>query len=345
MKAMVLAAGLGTRMRPLSALVAKPVLPVLNRPLLAWTLEALRRAGVDEAIVNTHHLPSTVRAALGDGRAFGLQVSYSHERAILGTGGGPRRVLDRLGRGPVLIVNGDMLFDFDLRTLVREHRRSGAAVTLGVRAMPRGGRYAPVVVGRGGEVTWVRGVSATPPSRGRRTLFTGLHVVDPALLARLPPGPSDSVADLYSRLVVEGRGAVVKALALEGAWYDLGSPRLYLSAQLELLRARFRGARAVDPTARIAADARVREAVIGAGCVVAPGARVERSVLWPGAVVGPGAVVLDAVLARGARLPEGASARGVIQARATAALRREPGCEVDQDQARFAGALQQSRGA
>jgi NDP-sugar pyrophosphorylase family protein len=345
MKAMVLAAGLGTRMRPLSSLVAKPVLPVLNRPLLAFTLDALRRAGVDEAIVNTHHLPATVRSALGDGRDFGVRLGYSHERTILGTGGGPRRVLDRLGRGPVLIVNGDMLFDFDLRALVREHRRSGAAVTLGVRPMPRGGRYAPVVVGRGGEVTWLRGASAAPPRSGRRTLFTGLHVVDPALFARLPPGPSDSVADLYSRLIAEGRGDVVKAFALEGAWYDLGSPRLYLRAQLELLRARFRGARAVDPTARIAADARVREAVIGAGCVVAPGARVERSVLWPGAVVGPGAVVQDAVLARGAVVPRGGTALGVIQARATAALRREPGCELDKGQARFAGALHEPRGA
>jgi NDP-sugar pyrophosphorylase family protein len=100
MKAMVLAAGLGTRLRPLTLLAAKPVLPVLNRPLLHWTLDRLAEAGVRAAVVNTHHLPGTVRRALGDGRAFGLRLRYSHERRILGTGGGPRAVRAWLGREP-----------------------------------------------------------------------------------------------------------------------------------------------------------------------------------------------------------------------------------------------------
>lgn len=341
MRAMILAAGLGTRMRPLSSLVGKPVLPVLNRPLLRFTLDALRRAGVDEAIVNLHHLPATVRAALGDGRDAGVRLTYTHERTILGTGGGPRRVRAWLGRGPVLIVNGDMLFDFDLCALVRDHRRSGAAATLAVRRMPRGGRYAPVAVGRGGEVTWVRGVPGEPPARGRRTLFTGIHVIDPALFERLPPGPSDSVADLYAPLVTQ-RAAVVRAFGVEGAWYDLGTPRLYLHAQLELLRARSRGrgGSAIHPEARVDATAIVRNAVVGAGCVVGSGARVERSVLWAGTRVGADAVVRGSILARGASVAPRAVAVDVIQARAVAALRREPGCEWEGNQVRFAGALQ-----
>jgi len=157
MKAMVLAAGLGLRMRPLTLLRAKPVLPVLDRPLIAFTLERLARAGVREAVVNLHHLPETVRAALGSGRRFGLRILYVHEPEILGTGGGPRAVRECLGRGEVLLVNGDMYFDFDLRELVARHRRSGAAATLALRRHPEPGAYSTVVTDRRGRILSIAG--------------------------------------------------------------------------------------------------------------------------------------------------------------------------------------------
>jgi hypothetical protein len=127
---MVLAAGLGTRMRPLTLLRAKPALPVMNRPLIHWTLERLARHGIREVVVNLHHLPASVVRAVGDGSAFGLKVQYTRERTILGTGGGPRKARPLLGDGPVLIVNGDVLFDFDLGDLMRQHRRRKASATL-----------------------------------------------------------------------------------------------------------------------------------------------------------------------------------------------------------------------
>ena len=130
MKAMVLAAGFGLRMRPLTQLVAKPALPVLNRPLIQWTLEALAGAGVREVMVNLHHLPRTVERAVGDGTRFGLHVRYSREREILGTGGGPRRVRRFFAGGPALLVNGDMAFGLDLSKLIERHRSSGACATL-----------------------------------------------------------------------------------------------------------------------------------------------------------------------------------------------------------------------
>ena len=127
MKAMVLAAGLGLRMRPLTLLRAKPVLPVLNRPLLEWTMIRLARAGVTDAVVNLHHLPETVTAVLGSGRRFGLRIRYSRESTILGTGGGPRAVREVFGDEPLLLVNGDVLFDLDLRRLLTVHRTCGRA--------------------------------------------------------------------------------------------------------------------------------------------------------------------------------------------------------------------------
>ena len=134
---MILAAGLGQRMRPLSTLRAKPVLPVLNRPLLHWTLQRLARDGFRDVVINLHYLPASVRDAVGSGEEFGVRVCYSHERRILGSGGGPRSVRHFFGSNPFLLVNGDMYFDFDLRALMKRHARSGATATLGAEAEPR----------------------------------------------------------------------------------------------------------------------------------------------------------------------------------------------------------------
>lgn len=301
---MVLAAGLGTRMRPLSHLAAKPVLPVLNRPLLRWTLELLARSGVDEVIVNLHHRPGSVRRALGDGRDLGLRITYSYERRVLGTAGGPRKVRERLGDQPFLLVNGDVAFDFDLRSLYNRHLASGAQATLALLAHPRARSYGAVITDRRGRVLSLAGLPR--PARGTASLFTGVHVLSPALLDRLPRGPSDSVRDLYAPLVAEG-GRIL-GVRVRGAWYDLGSPALYLASQVSMMASGFRdvprGA-VVDPDARVAAEARVEASVVGAGVVVEAGARVTGSVLWPGARVGAGAAVRDAILAGRVRVLAG----------------------------------------
>ena len=147
MKAMVLAAGLGLRMRPLTQIKAKPVLPVLNRPLVHWTLDLLAHHGVTQVVINLHHLPRTVVQAVGSGREFGLQVTWSRERRILGTGGGPRRVRDFFGSEPFFLVNGDVVFDFDLTDLLAKHRAAGARATLALVANPEPRRYSSIVTG------------------------------------------------------------------------------------------------------------------------------------------------------------------------------------------------------
>ena len=291
---MVLAAGLGLRMRPLTLLRAKPVLPVLDRPLIAFTLERLARAGVREAVVNLHHLPETVRAALGSGRRFGLRILYVHEPEILGTGGGPRAVRECLGRGEVLLVNGDMYFDFDLRELVARHRRSGAAATLALRRHPEPGAYSTVVTDRRGRILSIAGKPA--PAEGTLSMFAGIHVIDPRLLERLPAGVSDSVRDLYLPLLAEG--GQLHGVRHAGAWYDFGRPSLYRDAQLRMLSGRGRGQLLVGRGARVAAAA-ARRSVIGARSRVAAGARVVSSILWEDVVVEAGARVERAIVTAG----------------------------------------------
>lgn len=319
---MVLAAGLGMRMRPLTLLAAKPALPVLNRPLLHWTLETLARAGVREVIVNTHHLPATVRRAAGDGRAFGLRVTYAHERTILGTGGGPRAVRGFFGREPFLLVNGDVLFDFDLAAVAARHRASGARATLVLKDIPDVEAYGGVVTRRDGTIVAIAGMPR--PAPGRQALFTGVHVIDPALLDRLPPGPSDSVRHLYVPLLAEGERLL--GVRVRSAWYDFGSPSLYLASQITLLsRGRSGASRRtlVHPDARVHPRARLRRCVVGRDAVIGEAADVEESVLWDGARVGAGARVAASILATGARVAGAASVEGQLVIPA-ARLRNRP---------------------
>jgi NDP-sugar pyrophosphorylase family protein len=311
---MVLAAGLGTRMRPLTLLRAKPALPVMNRPLLHWTLDLLAKNGVTSVMINLHHLPSTVMDAVGDGRMFGLRVSYSREPRILGTGGGPRKVRAFFGDAPFILVNGDMVFDFDLRGLVRRHEKARARATLALRPNPDPRRYSAVRTTKDGRVTSLAGLPR--PTRGTASLFTGVHVLDPALLDRLPAGPSDTVRDLYARLVEEGE--TVLGVRVRGKWFDIGSPALYLASQRALLAAGFGGAKGgvlVHPDARVHPSARVRRSVIGPGSVVEAGARVTDSALWDHVQVGRGAQVRDSILASGTRVGVGEKMAGVVVTR------------------------------
>jgi NDP-sugar pyrophosphorylase family protein len=307
---MILAAGFGLRMRPLSLLRAKPALPVLNRPLVHWTLERLARGGVTDVVINLHHLPDTIRGEVGTGRRFGLRVRYSHEPRILGTGGGPRSVRDFFGDEPCLVVNGDIWFEFDLERLLARHRAAGALATLALKRNPDPSRYSPVILGPAGEV---RAIAGRPrPRRGTPLLFTGVHILEPRLLERLPRGASDSVRDLY--LPALARGERIAGVVVRGAWYDLGTPELYLRAQRRLLRRAVTGVKggvAIHASARAERGARISASVVGPHCRIGQGATIEGSVLWERVRIGRGARVRGAILTTGAEVRDGERVSGV----------------------------------
>jgi len=204
-----------------------------------------------------------------------------------------------------------MVFDFDLRGLVRRHEQAGARATLALRPNPDPRRYPPIRTARNGRVTSMPGVKRARP--GTPSLFTGIHMVDPALLDRLPRGESDTVRDLYAKLVDEGE--IVLGVRMRGPWLDIGSPALYLSAQRALLARGFGGADGgvlIDPTADVHPGARVSRSVIGPGAVLEDGARVSGSVLWDGVRVGAGARVTGSILASGTRVREGEKMTGMV---------------------------------
>jgi NDP-sugar pyrophosphorylase family protein len=204
-----------------------------------------------------------------------------------------------------------MVFDFDLRGLVRRHEKAHARATLALRPNPDPRRYSAVRTGTDGRVRSLAGLPR--PSRGAPSLFTGVHVLDPALLDRLPAGPSDTVRDLYAHLVEEGE--TVLGVRVRGKWFDIGSPSLYLASQRALLAAGFGGAKGgvlVHPDAEVHRDARVRRSVIGAGSVVEAGAEVTDSILWDDVRVGRGSRIRGSILATGTRAGEGEKMVGMV---------------------------------
>jgi NDP-sugar pyrophosphorylase family protein len=229
MKAMILAAGFGTRLRPLTNVVPKPLLPVAGMPLIVWNLLLLKRHRFQDIIINLHHLGPMIEHALGDGTRFGLNLHYSHEAVILGTGGGIKQVEGFFSGEPFLVLNGDTLFELDLDAFIAFHRERDAAATLVVRPDPDAERWGLVEIGSNRRVVSItgRGVPADGPLEPR--MFAGIHILHPRLLRAVPQGKESSIIDAYVRGLHEGEQ--ILGYDLTGYWSDVGTPERY--AQVE----------------------------------------------------------------------------------------------------------------
>ena len=310
----VLCAGLGTRLRPLTGLVPKPAVPLCQVPLIRHALGLLSGAGIRRVVVNVHHLPEAMAAAAGAAAAeLGLELALSREPVMAGTAGALRQAAPLLSEAEaVVVLNGDVLFDVDLAAALSAHRATGALATMALLPMPAGARYAAVELDEAGRVRRIAGKFGPGGDGLTPWHFPGLHLVSPELLALIPalPFECDLNRDLYPPLM--GRG-LVRGLVTHGAWRDLGTPASYLAANLEVAAGRIDLARfglpaprRVAGSARIDPGATVGEAVvIGEGCVVPAGARVDRAVLWPGTRLRQGEVVIDAVAAGELRVAAG----------------------------------------
>jgi len=301
---MVLAAGSGERMGPLTNDRAKPALPLMNRPLIHHVLDRLARHGVLRAVVNLHHRPESLTALLETGTPERMTVVLSPEPAILGTAGGIRAALGHLEPdAPVLVVNADCLSDADLPSLAAADRAAraghGAVATLAVRARAPDEPYAPVHLDDRGLIVGIGGEGET----GEACTFTGLHILSPEVIARIPEtGPSDIVRDVYMPMLREGRR--LGAWRHRGWWVEIGNPALYLKAHLDLLaEPGFMGS--LPPSAGAPVRG-VGPSFAGERCEGLKNARLDRAVLGPGCRLGDGCVVTGSLLAAGVRVGRGA---------------------------------------
>lgn len=299
-KAFILGAGLGTRLRPLTEHLPKPLVPLFHKPLAEWAMEACVRAGVGEFAINTHHLPDAWRLENGrwsmnpqpgtpGGNGLlarratwcGHPVEFFHEPELLETGGGIRNLAAWIGGEPVLVHNGDIFSSMPLQRLVEAHAKSGNVATLAVRSS---GPSLHLAI-QDGLVIDIR----HQLGRAEGThLFTGIYVFSPELLDFIGGGKVSVIAAFLELARLGKLGAVVLD---DGRWFDLGDIESYLAAHRELALAD-----PIHPLAEVSPAARIECSVVGPGATIAAGAEVVDSVVWPGASVSGGERVVSTVV-------------------------------------------------
>ena len=323
-QAMILAAGFGKRLRPFTDEVPKPLIEVLGVPLIEHALAHARRAGIRRVAINTHHLHPAIEEALG-ARYDDVELVFSHEPTILGTGGGIRQMAERLdSAGPFLVLNADALIDLDVEGLLAAHRARPAAATLVLTDAPDKERYGLIGTDVDERITTFAGRVSPRGPVVRERMFCGVHIITRAVLERLPKGEFSGVAvAAYPPMLDDGE--VLRAFDHTGLFCDVGTPERLLMANLDLLTGRTRLSRAprwakcggavfVHPDAQVDVSAILRPGVvIQAGATVGPGAQVgPRVVVGRGARVGAGATLERAVLLGGARVSDGAVFRSGV---------------------------------
>ena len=315
MKAMILAAGYGTRLRPLTHLVPKPLFPVANKPLVGYAVESLRAAGISELVVNLHHLPDALEEMLADAYPE-LTLHFSLEHAILGTGGGIRRVRSILdGADDFLVVNGDTFQSPPWDALIHARRDRSAVAALALRHPPAGDRFTAVWLDDGR-------VTGFGDGSGEALMFSGAHAISPRIFERMPDEDEFGIVESVYRMLA-GEGALAGVVD-DGPWFDVGTPRRYLAANAAL-----RGSGSlVDPTARV--TGKVERSVVGARTTVE--GELDECVVWEDCFVGPGVRLRGCIVGHGVELHEGVLLENAMVCCDDVAISRD-------DRYRFAGGI------
>lgn len=300
MKGFILAAGFGTRLWPLTEDRTKAAIPFLNRPLINYSVEYLASNGIRDIIVNLHHQPESIRAALGDGSALGVKIEYSLEDEILGTSGALDRVRESLLDDDFVVINGKIVTNIDLGRTVAEHRSQNAIATLVLKRNAALEHFSMVEIDDRGWITRFAGFPdvALPQAAaaeaaaaaggvvattgGEPLMFTGIQVLSPQIFEYVPRGCfSHSTIHVYPQAIAAGEAVVGRVATAD--WYEMSTLGRYLEAHLRLMRG--------------------GSVIAGNDCVIERGARVEQSVLWDRVTVASGARVRRSVLADGVRIP------------------------------------------
>lgn len=317
--AVILVGGEGTRLRPLTARTPKPMLPLVDRPLLSYTFEHLAQHGVGRTVLSCGYLPTQIEEHFGE-HHDGMEIAYRVEDSPLGTGGAIRFGAEGLVDGTFLGMNGDSLRMADIGALIAFHREKGALATLLLTPVDDPTRFGLVRLAADGRVAAFL-EKPRPEEIDTNLINAGLYVLEPEVLDLIEPGRPVSIErDVFPRIVEQGR---LYGLALPGYWLDVGTPESYLEAHRDVLErkadtevGRLLGDDflSVDATAQVAPGAHiVPPAFVGAGAVIEAGARIgSRVVVAAGAHVGADCVLEDAVIGAGARLGRGVQVHGAI---------------------------------
>ena len=295
MRAIVLSAGYGTRLWPLTEDRTKPAIPILGKPLVGYVAEYVASYGFDEIVVNLHHRPESVRKALGDGSRFGVRLHYVEEPQILGTSGALDNTREFFERDTFLVVNGKIITDIDLKAALDTHRITNALATLVLLPNTRRERFS-IVETEDGRVTRFGGMPDPGAVGPAPLMFTGIHIMEPRIFDYIPRDVfSDSVTHVYPQAIANGE--TIAAHVATGKWRELSTLKRYLEISVEMLK-----------------EAGM-EYVTGAGGDVSSDASVSASILWDGVKIGAGARVNHCVLADEVTVPENQTIENAVVVR------------------------------
>ncbi|MFM7322475.1 MAG: sugar phosphate nucleotidyltransferase [Armatimonadota bacterium] len=338
----IIAGGAGTRLRPLTYVRPKPLVPVVNRPFLEYQVALLKRHGIDEIVFCTNYMADKIAGHFGDGSRFGVRMRYAIEETPLGTAGAIRNARELTGPQTFVVLNGDVLTDFDLSSIVEFHKEKGAMVTLALKEVPSPSPYGVIVTDDEGRVLEFREPSeekkkllaANPniETTGVDYINAGIYVMEPEALERIPGGVPVSIErETYPQLLREG--VPFYAIARDGYWLDIGRPAQYRQATNAVLSRDIsvevpgewtlsgywceEGAE-VDPTAHVAPTVHV-----GAGARIGAGASITgRTVIGRRCRIGENASLTDCILEEGVIVAAGVEIRDAIL---------DDGCHVETD--------------
>jgi mannose-1-phosphate guanylyltransferase len=321
MRAIVLGAGLGTRLRPITYELPKPMVPVLGEPVGAHILRLLVKHGFDRVIANLHHFPAMIRECFGDGSDYGVKISYSYEENLLGTAGGVRNVRDFFGGETFLVISGDALTDIDLGLLWQRHREAGGIGTLSLKRIANPSQLGVAIIGEDGRI---QGFQEKPdPAEALSDLGNcGIYVFEPEIFDYFPDSDFvDWAGDVFPVLLEQD--VPIYGHEIDDYWNDVGSLDEYRQGNFDALmgkvRVELRGAE-LEPGLRIGGssvlegqvlmeppvfvgedcavgpDARLTgPVVIGDGCTIGEGATLREVVVWPGTEVAPNALLIGGI--------------------------------------------------
>jgi NDP-sugar pyrophosphorylase family protein len=321
MKAMILAAGYGTRLRPVTYTLPKPMVPLCGQPLIGWGVESLLAFGIRDFIVNLHHLPEPIERFLRE--RFDARFEFSYEPEILGTGGGVRNVRPLLeGDDEFLLVNGDTI-QFPPYDALRA-TRNDALAALTLRHPPQGDRFTPVYFDDGRITGFGKGT-------GEALMFSGTHLISNRIFDYLPDKDFSGIVDeVYQPLLDSGRETIAGVVD-DGLWFDIGTPQRYMSASRTLLDLMVRGQLAVARDTQIAGDSLVHHtrrvsdtisrSIVGERSVIE--GTLTGTVVWDDCRIAKGVVLDSCIVAHGVEIASPLTLRNVLICRDDEAIPRE----------------------
>ncbi len=286
MKAMILAAGFGTRLFPLTIDRTKPAIPFLGKPLVGYVAEYIASFGIKDIVVNLHHQPDSVIAALGNGEAYGVHIDYTREEPnILGTAGALDNARQFLKDDTFFVINGKIITDIDLTAALETHRRTGAVATMVLKPNAKREKFTSVEVTNG----FVTGFDSFPEplndsQESDPLMFTGIHILEPSVFDYIPRGVYSDIVPAFYNPAIE-KGEKIAAHITDAKWFELSTIPRYLDISLAMMSG--------------------NDVYVGRNCDLSTGSSIKDSILWDNVTVGDGATLYRTIIADGVTINPG----------------------------------------